>query len=607
MKKKILSFLTILIALLPLVVMAGGNSDDIVYNTNYESGYEYGNVTKCVKGGSGGIAYFVGIKKVSGYDVCLWTQSGNPMTAEFACDDPEMEMFGLGTVADTEGNAYKGLGCRKPKVNGNETVSDIMVAYTNKVVKPSMANSGSKCSIVSGDAVKLNGCDIQGLKNGTAIVKVTQAGKSYNYQVYVVLSSKKVYVGETVTVGSIINTTILGESRISINSDNKSFTAKVAGNVLIKANPDIYYEYILENRPTGTSSLDNNYNYGDVNECNLDFYGLGDTSGKVNFDGHTFCGVSENSLYYDKYDYTYVKITCTNSDYDFFPLEFTANGLKYKGFGCRQSKDGSNQYQIENVFIGQEKEYTGNLTSDYYECSITEGSDKAYFLSSNKCRIRFNSAGIVKVKVKHLSTGETKYYEYHVTEYVSENSTLDGSYEYANVSSCSIGSGTNNIVNFSGYNFCATSNSVYNLNDINASCPDSFVLFPIEFNSNGTLYNGYGCRKSLTSIGGAIPDIEKADCDSMLGDPDTQGTPAFYLDKAFRIIRYVAIILLVVLTMMDFIGATASNDQDAIKKSAQKAIIRAILCVAIFFLPTLIKIFLKYLNKRAIDLCGIGG
>jgi len=101
-----------------------------------------------------------------------------------------------------------------------------------------------------------------------------------------------------------------------------------------------------------------------------------------------------------------------------------------------------------------------------------------------------------------------------------------------------------------------------------------------------------------------IPQINAIDnCESLLGNPDTEGQPAWYLTKTFEIIRYIAIGLVLVFTIMDFVGAVTSSDDDSLKKATSKLITRLILCVLIFLLPMLIKFILKYLNNRAIDLC----
>lgn len=101
--------------------------------------------------------------------------------------------------------------------------------------------------------------------------------------------------------------------------------------------------------------------------------------------------------------------------------------------------------------------------------------------------------------------------------------------------------------------------------------------------------------------------IVEQDCESLLGDPDTASTPAYYLRIAFSVVRYVAIIILVVATVIDFITATAQSNEDALQKATKKALIRLVLCIVIFVLPTLITFILRYLNDRAVDLCGIGG
>jgi len=92
-------------------------------------------------------------------------------------------------------------------------------------------------------------------------------------------------------------------------------------------------------------------------------------------------------------------------------------------------------------------------------------------------------------------------------------------------------------------------------------------------------------------------------CKSILGSPDVEKTPAWYLSIVFSIIRYVSIILLIVLSVMDFIGAIASQDNDIIKKAVNKLMRRAILCVVIFLLPTILDFGLQFLHKSQIQDC----
>ena len=69
-------------------------------------------------------------------------------------------------------------------------------------------------------------------------------------------------------------------------------------------------------------------------------------------------------------------------------------------------------------------------------------------------------------------------------------------------------------------------------------------------------------------------------------------------------IKYVAIIILLVLSAMDFLSATASKDEDSLKKAVNKFIIRLILCVVIFLLPTLLQFILQIIFDNA-SMCGI--
>ena len=166
--------------------------------------------------------------------------------------------------------------------------------------------------------------------------------------------------------------------------------------------------------------------------------------------------------------------------------------------------------------------------------------------------------------------------------------------------------------------------------DVDASLFTDKTVPPIyyqEFNSHGY----QGCAISTTKISGYIkanghlidentgeitqhefsdsnpnptlPDLEK--CNDLLGDPGTDGSPAFYISKAFHVIKYVAIVLLIVLSVMDFTGAIVKEDKDAMAKILKRMIMRFILCIIIFLLPYLIDLLLKYLVERSTDLCGI--
>ena len=130
--------------------------------------------------------------------------------------------------------------------------------------------------------------------------------------------------------------------------------------------------------------------------------------------------------------------------------------------------------------------------------------------------------------------------------------------------------------------------------------------------SGGVAYciAGYALRKTCYDIkkpfsfqNGENNISEKIECEALLGLPTEKGSPAWYLSFIFKVLRYIAIIILIVLTIMDFVGAVASHDNDILKKAVGKATKRMILCVIIFLLPTLIEFILQIIAEKEIELC----
>lgn len=100
-------------------------------------------------------------------------------------------------------------------------------------------------------------------------------------------------------------------------------------------------------------------------------------------------------------------------------------------------------------------------------------------------------------------------------------------------------------------------------------------------------------------------EFDVNDCESYLGDPDTDGTPAHYLKFAFNLIKYLAIVLLLVLTIIEFAKAITSSNQDAMKKAIQTSIKRLLIAVIIFFTPILIMFLLELFGIVGASTCGV--
>ena len=91
------------------------------------------------------------------------------------------------------------------------------------------------------------------------------------------------------------------------------------------------------------------------------------------------------------------------------------------------------------------------------------------------------------------------------------------------------------------------------------------------------------------------------DCEGLLGDDLLN-----LISEIFGYIQIAAPILLLVLGSVDFAQAVMSDDKDALKKATSKFVKRAIICVAIFFVPLILKYLLSFLNDMGKDpLCGI--
>lgn len=88
---------------------------------------------------------------------------------------------------------------------------------------------------------------------------------------------------------------------------------------------------------------------------------------------------------------------------------------------------------------------------------------------------------------------------------------------------------------------------------------------------------------------------------SLLGDELTD-----LLNEIFTWIQIAIPCLAVVLCTVDIVQAVISQSDENIKKAQSKTIKRVMIGVAIFFVPTLLKILLNY-GGNLIGTCGIGG
>lgn len=96
---------------------------------------------------------------------------------------------------------------------------------------------------------------------------------------------------------------------------------------------------------------------------------------------------------------------------------------------------------------------------------------------------------------------------------------------------------------------------------------------------------------------------EELECQGILGDPTNPDATAYWVQKALDILRYVAIIALIILSSIDFIKAVTQQDSDALKKAGQTFVKRLVYCVLIFLTPTIVNFLMKFIG--AYSTCGI--
>jgi hypothetical protein len=99
------------------------------------------------------------------------------------------------------------------------------------------------------------------------------------------------------------------------------------------------------------------------------------------------------------------------------------------------------------------------------------------------------------------------------------------------------------------------------------------------------------------------PEEFQANCDAIFGNPGTPGTVAYYIQLVLNIIKYVGVVLVIVLTVVDFVKALLGEEKDMYKPLARKAIKRTIYAVLLFLMPSIVKGILTLIDVYGT--CGI--
>ena len=92
-------------------------------------------------------------------------------------------------------------------------------------------------------------------------------------------------------------------------------------------------------------------------------------------------------------------------------------------------------------------------------------------------------------------------------------------------------------------------------------------------------------------------------CNSILGDPGDENSVAWLIDKILTYTTIVGMVLVVVLSSIDFLKVIAKSDDEAMAKAGKKLALRLVFAGLLFFVPTLTRVIFDIFGLTA-D-CGI--
>lgn len=96
------------------------------------------------------------------------------------------------------------------------------------------------------------------------------------------------------------------------------------------------------------------------------------------------------------------------------------------------------------------------------------------------------------------------------------------------------------------------------------------------------------------------------ECKALLGDPSDPEYPAYYLQKALNFIKILGPVLIIVLSVYDYVKAIPSGDKEILSKVNKKSAIRISAGIALFFAPILVKALFTLLGLYNGSDCRIG-
>lgn len=83
------------------------------------------------------------------------------------------------------------------------------------------------------------------------------------------------------------------------------------------------------------------------------------------------------------------------------------------------------------------------------------------------------------------------------------------------------------------------------------------------------------------------------DCYGLLGSPTEPNDPAYWLQMALKIMRYIGIAALFGFSTVDFVKAIIGQDSDALQKAIKTTSKRFIYAILLFFVPVVVEFIMN--------------
>ena len=98
---------------------------------------------------------------------------------------------------------------------------------------------------------------------------------------------------------------------------------------------------------------------------------------------------------------------------------------------------------------------------------------------------------------------------------------------------------------------------------------------------------------------------QEQNCNTLLGNPDDDKSVAWLLKQVLRFATIIGVLLVVVLSSVDFAKVIVKSDDEAMQGAIKKLAYRLILACLLFFVPVITNAILDIFNLQSDTTCGI--